>query len=140
VRQSDVCCLPLKDLSIKSVVCDLPFMWNPHGTALTHNEANGRFGMFKTWTELEETYKGALDEFRRVLKPKGIACVKSQDYTDTKATLTHCLLYQWAIEREFYAKDFFVLYRNHGPVYNIYKVQRHARKFHSYWLVLERRK
>lgn len=137
-RQADVIALPLEPESLSSIVFDPPFMFNPHGTARAKNRANLRYTMFDTWADLERTYKAALDEFRRVLKPKGIVAFKCQDYTDAKTTLTHCLVYQWATERGFYAKDLLIRYRNHGPAYNVYLRQKHARKFHSYWFVLER--
>ncbi len=140
VIQADVCALPLRDASLRSIVCDLPFMFAPSGTALTHNRANQRYSMFKTWKNLEDTYQGALKEFRRVLDQKGIVAFKCQDYTQNKTTMTHCLAYNWAIEAGFYVKDLFIRYRNHGPAYNIYLKQRHARKFHSYWFVLESHK
>src|SRR4051812_23949051 len=41
VTQADVCALPLSDRSIKSGVFDPPFMFNPHGSALTKNAAAG---------------------------------------------------------------------------------------------------
>lgn len=137
VVQADVLALPLDDESIDSVVFDPPFMFNPHGNQ-DQNKANHRYSIFPTWEDLEWTYKGALDEFGRVLRPKGIVAFKCQDYTDSKTTMTHCLVWQWATERGFYAKDLFIRYRNHGPAYNVNLKQRHARKFHSYWFVLER--
>lgn len=137
VVAADVCALPLADASISIVVFDPPFMFNPHGTALTKNAAAGRYTMFPKWEDLERTYRGALSEFRRVLKPKGIVAFKCQDYTDSKTTLTHCHVWKWATEAGFYAKDLFIRYRTHGPAYNIHLRQKHARKFHSYWLVFE---
>ena len=137
VIRADVCDLPLANQSINSVVFDPPFMFNPHGSALTKNAAAGRYTMFPTWGDLEATYKGALAEFRRVLKPKGIVAFKCQDYTDTKTTMTHCLVYQWATEAGFYVKDILIRFRTHGPAYNVNLSQKHARKFHSYWFVLE---
>lgn len=138
VTQADATALPLDDGSISSVVFDPPFMFKPHGNARDHNAACIRFTMFEDWAALERTYKGALDEFRRVLKPKGILAFKCQDYTDAKTAMTHCHVWQWAVERGFYAKDIFIRYRLNGPAYNPYKQQRHARKFHSYWFVFER--
>ena len=138
VTQADVCALPLADASLGSIVFDPPFMFNPHGTALTHNKANGRYTMFPKWDDLERTYKGALDEFRRVLRSRGIVAFKCQDYTDSKTTMTHCLVYQWAVERGFYAKDLLIQFRNHGPAYNVNLKQKHSRKFHSYWWVFQR--
>jgi hypothetical protein len=138
VIKADACALPLGNMSVSSIVFDPPFMFNPHGKALEKNAAAGRYTMFPTWGDLERTYKGALDEFHRVLKPKGIVAFKCQDYTDAKTTMTHCLVYQWAMERGFYAKDLFIRYRNHGPAYNPALKQRHARKFHSYWWVFQK--
>lgn len=135
VIQADVCALPLADESISSVIFDPPFMFNPHGTALTKNAAANRYSMFPKWEDLERTYCGALDEFKRVLKPKGIVAFKCQDYTDSKTTLTHCHVWKWATERGFYAKDMFIRYRLNGPAYNVNLRQKHARKFHSYWFV-----
>lgn len=140
VLYADVCALPLANESVSSIIFDPPFMFNPHGKALEKNAAAGRYTMFPTWADLERTYKGAFDEFNRVLKPKGIVAFKCQDYTDSKTTMTHCLVYQWALERCFYAKDLFIRYRNHGPAYNPVLRQKHARKFHSYWWVFERGK
>lgn len=132
--------LPLRSLSLDSIVFDPPFMFNPHGSALTKNQAAGRFTMFPTWADLERVYKGALNEFYRVLRPGGIVAFKCQDYTDSRTVLTHCLVWDWARTRGFYAKDFFVRYRLNGPAYNPSLNQRHARKYHSYWFVLEKEK
>jgi hypothetical protein len=140
VKQADVRCLPLVGESLSSLVCDLPFMFNPHGTAKAKNAAAVRFMMFDNWGDLVATYKGALQEFRRVLRTGGIVAFKTQDYTDNRTTMTHCLVYQWAVEAGFYVKDFFVRFRDYGPAYNPVLRQRHARKFHSYWFVLEKLK
>lgn len=137
VIQADVCALPLEQASVNSIVFDPPFMFNPHGTALTKNAAAGRYTMFPKWGDLERTYKGGLAEFKRVLKPKGIVAFKCQDYTDSKTTLTHCHVWQWATDLGFYAKDLLIRYRLNGPAYNVNLRQKHSRKFHSYWFVFE---
>ena len=133
---ADVTALPLADQSIKSIIFDPPFMFAPHGQA-GKNAANRRFTMFATWGELERTYRAALREFTRILRPKGIVAFKCQDYTDNHTTMTHCHVWQWATEVGFYAKDLFIRYRSYGPAYNPALTQRHARKFHSYWFVFE---
>jgi hypothetical protein len=138
VQQADVRCLPLARASISSVVFDPPFMFAPHGTARTKNAAAGRYSMFEAWHDLVCVYRGALREFRRVLRKGGIVAFKTQDYTDTSTTMTHCLVYQWAIDEGFYAKDLFIRYRLFGPAWNPDLRQKHARKFHSYWFVLEK--
>lgn len=138
VTNADVCDLPYSAGAVGSIIFDPPFMFNPHGSALTKNAAAGRYTMFPKWDDLERTYKGALSEFMRVLKPKGIVAFKCQDYTDAKTTMTHCHVWQWATEAGFYPKDLFIRYRTHGPAYNPALRQKHARKFHSYWWVFEK--
>jgi hypothetical protein len=129
--------LPVQSASVESIIFDPPFMFNPHGKAREKNAACKRFTMFDTWSDLETTYRGALSEFRRILKPGGLLAFKCQDYTDAKTTMTHCLVYNWATEVGFYAKDIFIRYRHNGPAYNPALRQRHARKFHSYWWVFQ---
>jgi tRNA G10 N-methylase Trm11 len=143
VTFANVVDLPLKSGSLDSLVFDPPFMFNPHGGAgpkgkVARSRLN-RFTAFPTWLDLEQTYKVGLREFHRVLRPGGILAFKCQDYTDSKTTLTHCHVWQWATERGFYAKDLFIRYRDHGPAYNPGLQQRHARKYHSYWFVFERK-
>jgi hypothetical protein len=134
--QADVTCLPLADASLDSIIFDPPFMFRPHGQLCA---AEVRFTMFADWAALARTYQGALAEFARVLRPKGIVAFKCMDYTDKKSTMTHCFVHHWAIERGFYVKDLFVRYRTHGPAYDPTKTQRHARKFHCYWWVLQKK-
>lgn len=140
VQRADVCDLPIDAGTVGSIVFDPPFMFNPHGSALTKNAAAGRYTMFPKWADLKRTYRGALSEFMRVLRPKGIVAFKCQDYTDSKTTMTHCHVWQWATDAGFYPKDLFIRYRNHGPAYNPNLKQKHARKFHSYWWVFEKGK
>lgn len=140
VDRADVKSLPVSSVSVDSIVFDPPFLFNPHGTARDKSPAGLRFTMFDSWTDLEKTYKAALNEFGRVLRPGGTLAFKCQDYTDSKTTLTHCHVWRWAQERGFYAKDLIIRYRDNGPAYNPALVQRHARKFHSYWFVFEKEK
>jgi hypothetical protein len=136
VQRADVKKLPLANASVQSIIFDPPFGFNPHGNI---SPANHRFRMFPTWDDLERTYKDALLSFRRVLRPKGIVAWKCQDYTDSKTTLTHCLLYNWATDAGFYAKDLLIKYRPFGAAYKVHQTQRHARKVHAYWYVFEKR-
>ena len=137
VKNADVKCIPLSNSSIHSIVFDPPFCFGTHGQT-KNNIMNKRFTMFDKFEELENMYKGALKEFHRILDKKGIVLFKCQDYTDSRTTLTHCLVYNWAVEAGFYAKDIFILIAK-VRIFNSNLVQRHARKFHSYWFVLEKR-
>ncbi len=129
--------IDLQNDSIFSIVFDPPFMFGKHGKT-DENIMTKRFTMFDTWEELESMYKKALSEFYRILKKGGIVAFKCQDYTDSKTTLTHCFVHNWALEKGFTVEDLFIMAFKGGRVWNSNLVQRHARKYHSYWLVLKK--
>jgi hypothetical protein len=129
--------LPFDKNTLKSIIFDPPFMFGVHGQT-KNNQMNKRFSMFQNFAELEKMYKSSLNQFYEILKPKGILAFKCQDYTDSKTTLTHCFVYNWALENGFYAKDLFILNRKGGKIYNPNLTQRHARKAHCYWFVFQK--
>jgi hypothetical protein len=121
-------------------------MFGQHGTNSPTNKVargysdpatlNGRFSQFASFEELREMYQSSLDEFARILWPKGLLVFKCQDFTDKRTTMTHVLVCNWAEQRGFYAKDLFIRVVSAGRAYNPALVQRHARKYHSYFWVL----
>jgi hypothetical protein len=129
--------LPHLANSIKTIVFDPPFMFGTHGQT-KNNIMNKRFTMFHSFGELEQMYKESLWEFHSILIPNGYLFFKCQYYTDSKTTMTHCFVWQWAQEAGFYAQDLFVMVTKNGRIYNPNLVQRHARKFHSYWFVFNK--
>lgn len=135
VIAADVKNLPLPENSVRSIIFDPPFMFGQHGQTKNYRMTK-RFTMFDTFGSLTTMYRGALSEFKRVLVNNGILAFKCQDYTDSKTTMTHALVYQWASELGFYAKDIFILVYP-SRIWNSGLRQRHARKFHSYWWVFQ---
>lgn len=129
--------LPLASNSVHSIFFDPPFMFGTHGQT-KNNIMNKRFTMFDSWDDLKEMYIESLCEFYRVLIKGGLLIFKCQDYTDSKATLTHCHIHNWAVQVGFYPKDLFI-YINNLRIYNPNLTQRHARKTHSYFMVLIKR-
>lgn len=129
--------LPYDESSISSIVFDPPFMFGKHGKT-DQNIMTKRFTMFDSWNDLECMYKQSLKEFYRVLKKGGIVAFKCQDYTDSKTTLTHCFVHNWAIETGFKIEDLFIMVFKGGRVWNSNLTQKHARKYHSYWIVLKK--
>ena len=117
---------------IKSIVFDPPFLFHMRGSYSIRD----RFSGFKNFNELEDMYRKALKRFYDMLDKGGIVAFKCQDFTDTKTTLTHCFVWRWAEEQGFYVKDIFIKIAKQRLI--LQKKQRHARKFHSYWLVLEK--
>lgn len=129
--------LPYDNNSLNGIIFDPPFMFGKHGKT-DSNKMTVRFTMFDTWEGLKSMYQKSLAEFYRVLRKGGIVAFKCQDYTDSKTTLTHCYVHNWAIEQGFKIEDLFILVFTGGRIWNSKLNQRHARKYHSYWFVLKK--
>ena len=138
VNQNDIMNgLPYSANTLKSIVFDPPFMFGTHGQT-KNNIMTKRFTMFDSWAELENMYKKSLEQFYIVLKVGGIVAFKCQDYTDSRTTLTHCFVHNWALEQGFKVEDLFIMVFKGGRIWNSNLTQKHARKYHSYWLVLKK--
>ena len=129
--------LNVKEETIDCMILDPPFMFGIHGKTKEYYSSRTH-GIFKDFNELQDLYISILFEAHRVLKKKGILFFKCQDYTDSKTTMVHCFVWQWAREIGFYAKDLAILYLPQGKVYNSNLTQRHTRKVHSYFWVFEK--
>lgn len=137
--------LPLDDDSISSLIFDPPFLTYVRAA----REGNGnmvmakRFGGYWKYDELESHYKGTLNEAARVLKKKGVMIFKCQDIIHNhKMHCTHVNVINWAAGN-FRLKDLFILPAKTRMAIpqqkgTKKKVQKHARIFHSYFLVLEK--
>lgn len=131
--------LNLENESINSIMFDPPFLvsWGK-----SHNYiCEKRFGYFPNRKTLREMYKKSIGEFYRVLRFNGYLIVKCQDFTASgseKATdMNHALIYMWATEVGFWAKDIFILVAK-NRIYNPAVKQKTARKFHSYFWVFKK--
>lgn len=137
--------LPLKNNTLKSLVFDPPFLTYVRAA----REGNGnmvmakRFGGYWRYDELEKHYRETLIEAHRVLDKKGIMVFKCQDIIHNhKMHCTHMNVMEWA-KGLFRLKDLFILPVKHRmPIPQQEgtkkKVQKHARIFHSYFMVLEK--
>ena len=136
--------LPLDDLSVNSLMFDPPFLTYVKA-AREHNSVMAkRFGGYWRYDELEDHYRKTITEAYRVLGKKGIMVIKCQDIIHNhKMHCTHVnIISDWAKDL-FRLKDMFILPAKHRmpiPPAKGYKpkIQRHARIFHSYFLVLEK--
>lgn len=130
--------LPLENETCKIIMFDPPFLIGNTGQC-SNAKMSKRFSLFKTRTECLDFYRKSLAEFHRVLKHKGIVIFKNQDVicTDSHQLFTHCYIHQMAIEQGFYVKDLFILLAKQRLM-NPEHIQAHARKFHSYYFVLEK--
>jgi len=136
-KKADCTDLPLDNNSIDSIVFDPPFIFGRHG-GLGTKVMERRFSSFENFEQLKQIYQNSMMEFYRILKKKGILVFKCQDFTDSKTTMTHCLVWQWATETGFYAKDLFILASKNRIIYKPNSKQHHARKFHSYLWIFQK--
>lgn len=127
-----------KDETFYSIILDPPFMFGIHGNTKRYYSSR-TCGILKNFRKLQKLYKGILKEAYRLLEKKGTLIFKCQDYTDNISTMTHCLVYDWATELGFYAKDLAILHLEKGKIYNPKLRQRHLRKVHSYFWVFKKK-
>lgn len=134
--------LPLFDRSVNNVVFDPPFL--TYVRAKRNGNGNmafaRRYSGYWRYDELVSHYRRTLKESARVLKPLGILVFKCQDIIHNhQMHCTHANIIQWASEFGFRLRDLFILAPGHRmPSPNRAGRQRHARIYHSYFLVLER--
>lgn len=146
--------LPYADGSFDALVLDPPYMeglFRPHRAQLAGSGTHASFrARYSNGTALAEgpryheavlgLYFKAGAEAYRVLRPGGVFIVKCQDEVSAgKQRLTHVELLNHYAEH-FDAKDLFVVVRTQRPCVSRIKRQLHARKNHSYFLVLVARR
>lgn len=143
-KKADVRSLPIKDNSIQSIMFDPPFVIGiPNGSKDTagSNRTFNRFSGFFSKKEQSDFYFESLKELYRVLKDGGIIAFKCQDTVSSgKQYLVHAEIISMAQEIGFYVKDLFILLSKHRMNSGKWKVQRHSRKYHCYYLVLQKQK
>lgn len=129
--------LPLASSSIKSLMFDPPFVVTNHKDSDEYLMGQ-KYGGYRTITELREHYQTSLDEFARVLRPRGICVFKCQDFVHGRSNyFIHDEVLQMARASGFKAVDLFILFaRNRFKGGQIQ--QNHARKFHCYFWVFRR--
>ena len=141
-KQADVRKLPLKDNSVRSIMFDPPFIIGiPNGSKdkKESNKTFNRFSGFFSKQEQSKFYFDSLKELYRVLKNGGVVAFKCQDTVSSgKQYLVHAEIIEMAQKIGFYVKDIFILLSNHRMNSGKWKVQRHSRKYHCYYLVLSK--
>lgn len=144
VIKADSRLLPLDAGSVASLVFDPPFLTyvrDGRGHKGGAVAMTSRYGGYYTYDELEDHYRDSISEAYRVLQHKGRLIVKCQDIIHNhRMHCTHANVIHMAEIEGFTLLDLFVLTaksRMPGPQKG---TQRHARIFHSYFLVFEKYK
>lgn len=141
-KKADVRNLPIFDSLIETIMFDPPFVIGvPNASKNTKgsNQIFNRFSGFYSKKEQTDFYRDSLKELFRVLKDGGIIAFKCQDTVSSgKQYIVHNEIINMAEEIGFYVKDLFILLKKHRMNSGKWKVQRHARKHHCYYIVLKK--
>lgn len=134
--------LPLESGSVGSIVFDPPFLTYVRN-AREHKDGavvmTRRFGGYWRYDELEEHYRHSISEAYRVLRAGGKLVFKCQDIIHNhRMHCTHFNVMLMAEIEGFRLLDLFVLVAKHRMPSPQRGKQRHARVFHSYFLVFEK--
>ena len=130
--------LPYKNKSIESILFDPPFI-TYSGKEAYHRMRS--YGSFQSRKELRDMYRDSFQEFNRILQPNGILIVKCQDGTygpdldliHIDAVILPCRVIGFEVI------DLFILLSKGRPERRDC-IQRHSRKYHSYFIVLKKGK
>lgn len=131
VMEQDVTALPYKD-KFNSIIFDPPFIVSGKTSKMAL-----RYGYFENVTELKEFYSKAFNSLQRALKKNGLLIVKCQDFVNGRRNYI-MLNYVLNLARDlnFKVLDLFILLSKTRPTR--IKNQQHARKYHSYFVVLKK--
>lgn len=133
----DACNLDIADRGLESIVFDPPFVAG-HTKSKPTGIIGERFHGFRYMSDLWDWYEKCLTEFARVLKHDGLLVFKCQDTVSSgKQWWSHVHIINEAEKRGFYCKDLFVLVAKNRLIGHNHANQKHARKFHSYFLVFK---
>ena len=131
--------LPHLDGQVSSIMFDPPFIAG-HTKAKPSGLIGERFHGFRYVADLWEWYEKCLVEFSRILNKKGILIFKCQDtVSGGKQWFSHVHIINEAAKKGFYCKDLFILTSSNRIIGHNHHNQKHARKFHSYFLVFEKK-
>ena len=141
--RADATNLPLDNNSLMSIMFDPPFLATTGKSLCLDNDSNKinkRFGVFTSEKNLHSFYVKAMKEQFRVLKEKGVLIFKCQDKVSSgKQYMSHVFIIQEAQKIGFYIKDLIILVAKQRIIADWQRVnQKHVRKYHSYYLVLEK--
>lgn len=133
--------IPYNDNSLDGVVFDPPYMHTPGKPMVDDNYQNSTTSgkMYHDDIIFEFYYKGMKEAYRS-LKEDGFLFVKCQDEIESGfQRWSHIEIYNIAVKLGCYGKDLFILKPNSLPVIQ-HKIQKHARKSHSYLWVFQKMK
>lgn len=128
--------LPLESLSINSIMFDPPFVVAPSPKP---GIIRDRFSCYSNVSTLWNFYSESLVEFIRILTHNGIIVMKCMDIVSGEVNfMFHAFIISKAQQLGLYVNDLFVLARKNVLWSPNMAKQQHARKNHSYFLILKK--
>lgn len=142
--EADSSNIPFPDNSFKCIIFDPPFVI----AGKTYNKSkigsdiiSKRFSCYFSFDELKKHYYETLKEAYRTLDKNGILIFKLQNTISSgKQYMSHYFTIKSAVEVGFYVKDEFIL-ESKSKITSFggrWKSQKHAMKYHSYFLVFQK--
>lgn len=137
VIQADCCNLPLDNNSVRTLMFDPPFLARTGPGAIMKS----RFGeLVGTIEDLHNFYFLSLREFHRVLATGGWLVFKCQDGVLSGVNNnTYVKICNMAESLGLSWIDMFIILAKRRMTHPKQKVQRHARKFHSYFVIFKKK-
>lgn len=127
----------LPDEVFSSIVIDLPFIIRKSATK--NSMIENRFAAFETKAEMFQVHTDMLSLAFRLLKNEGILVLKTQDINFAgQQIFTHQFVMNEAVRIGYVIEDLFILTATRFLQQQAAVDQRHARKVHSYFLVLRK--
>ena len=138
VNQSCATELPIKSGGLGSLIFDPPFVagHTKQPTGIIGKKYHGFPYMKDVWG----FYEKAITEHSRIVRDGGIYVFKCQDSCSADRNwISHVRVIALAEAAGFYARDLFILLAKNRLIGHNHKhTQKHARKFHSYFIVFEK--
>jgi len=128
--------MPFKSNSFKSIIFDPPFF----AGAGKKGNIKYKYGAFDSLHHLWETYQKAAIEAYRILKPQGFFIFKCQDFVHGRQQfLIHVDIIKFGQSINFFPRDLFIKTASDVPIAWNHNNQDHARKFHCYFIVFQKK-
>jgi hypothetical protein len=125
-----------KDGSLKCVMYDPPFF-------ASGGEGGIMGDKYSSYTSMDELFSGysqTLAASWRVLAKHGVLIFKCQDSIYGRVQwMTHCEVMNMAVAQGFYPLDLFIVLAKNRMIQTNFQNQNHARKFHSYFWVFQKK-
>jgi DNA modification methylase len=130
--------LPYESNSFDAVILDPPYAHDPGRMIVNDKYQNAETTKGMNHADIINLYRDGMQEASRILKVEGQLWVKCKDEIDSSyQRWSHVEIFLIALQLGFFGKDLFLYTQAQRPTIQ-QKVQKHARKNHSYLWVFRK--